>query len=175
MKTSRIHKIIRHCVDQTGAQKVVFVGPFKDVVPYLSEKCVINMEETDLVNADVLVYVGNNPVERADLVESARVVIIDESDSHDRNISIDRGNKKVIHLETHHGRQYSLDRSYPPVIVYTHVDIEKTTVNNLPVFHSLEHLRQNLSIQWFRQHSPQTWRLTPWTFLNGLLQKHWSK
>lgn len=123
-KTSRLHKIIRHCVDQTGAQKVVFVGPENDVRPYLGDSCIINTGETDLFDADVLVYVGNDPVQRPDLVESAKVVIVDESDSHDRNIGIDRGTKKAIHLETRHGRQFSLDRSYPPAIIYTHVGID---------------------------------------------------
>ena len=124
-KTHRLHKIIRHCVDQTNAQKIVFVGKEADIRPYLTDDCIIRTGEDDLTGADVLVYLGEDlPAQRADLVRTAKVVLVDESNSHDRRMSLEHGCHGEIHLGAHLGQQFCLDRAYPPFIVYTHVRID---------------------------------------------------
>lgn len=124
-KIHRLHKIIRHCVDQTNAQKVVFIGKEADIRPYLTDDCIIRTGEDDLVGADVLVYLGEeNSAQRADLVRTAQVVLVDESNSHDHNMSLEHGCHGEIHIGSHLGRQFCLDRAYPPFIVYTHVRID---------------------------------------------------
>lgn len=123
-KTHRLHKIIRHCVDQTSAQRVVFVGKEADIRPYLTDDCIIRTGEDELIGADVLVYLGeDNPAQRADLVRTAKVVLVDESNSHDRRMSLEHGCHGEIHLGAHLGQQFCLDRAYPPFIVYTHIPI----------------------------------------------------
>jgi len=124
-KTHRLHKIIKYCVDQTNAQKIVFVGKKNDISPYLTDDCVIKTGEDDLIGADVLIYLGEDQTaQRADLSRTSKIVLIDESNSHDRHMSLDHGFHREIHIGSHLGQQYCLDRAYPPFILYTHVHLD---------------------------------------------------